>query len=269
MKVKFQALSSVGEVDVDRLETIGALRKKVSALLDYPAAETQLTIGCTLLTDDAVTLEDCKFNTDVLLSVVRSQDWGQDRLGSLKEMFLKQGELHSDPKSRTLLRNDAVLPRGLELPSALQRLFQICAKWNFTKNSYDVFNCNLFLMSPDNSDIFGDDDLREEWNKSHAGDFDGGSCAGKDWACFGATSEYDFYFVNICSNSPIFGSTRRVVNNCDEEYHFTQPPFERFLDVVEAYARTNSAKKPENGEDSDIEYDPFEDFNPQKKARNS
>ena len=84
-----------------------------------------------------------------------------------------------------------------------------------------------------------------------------------DWALVCITSEYDFYFVNVRADSAQFGSTRHIVNNCYEEQKFTEPPFDNFLDVVEAYTKTNSAKVKMGGEDEeDIEYDDFGSFNP-------
>eukprot|EP00931_Biecheleriopsis_adriatica_P063554 TRINITY_DN38509_c0_g1_i1.p1 TRINITY_DN38509_c0_g1~~TRINITY_DN38509_c0_g1_i1.p1 ORF type:complete len:285 (+),score=62.81 TRINITY_DN38509_c0_g1_i1:49-855(+) len=266
MKIQFHTLSSSGEVDVEPKDTIQSLKIKLCPLTGFPEGEIRLTVGCTTLPDDS-TVEECQIEAGSQISVLRTKAWERSRMDALKNLFLKQGELHSQA-SEGELSHDSKLPAGLELPDSLTALLQIAPKWNFTKGSCDVFNCNIYLLSPENCDIFGDEECREEWKSSHDKDFEGGSCAGKDWACIGATSEYDFYFVNLCKESPLFGATRRIVNNCDEEDEFTEPPFEKFLNVVEAYAKTNSAKEPEkDGDYDDIEFEPFEDFTPCKKAR--
>eukprot|EP00927_Polykrikos_kofoidii_P017928 TRINITY_DN18227_c0_g1_i1.p1 TRINITY_DN18227_c0_g1~~TRINITY_DN18227_c0_g1_i1.p1 ORF type:complete len:200 (+),score=42.07 TRINITY_DN18227_c0_g1_i1:100-699(+) len=194
--------------------------------------------------------------------------WDATRIESLKELFLKHGEVHQKAEKKDHLEHDDELPPGLELPTCLKALLRTCAKWNFTKESCDVFNCNMFLMSPKDDCIFGDGACREDWKKECAKEVGGESCAGPDWACIAASSEYDFYFVNLRKDSPLFGTTRHIVNNTREEEVFTEAPFEKFLDVVEAYAKANADKKPEESEDeADIEYDCFSNFKPSKRAR--
>ena len=194
-------------------------------------------------------------------------DWGDDRLEALKALFLKRGEVHAEPTAKNHeLSHDAALPDGLRLPAPLISMLKLGAKWNFTKDSYDVFNGNIVVKAPaDTTEIFGDEDTRAEWSEAHGGDE---SCAGKDWALVYATSEFDFYFVNLRVDSPDFGATRHTVNNCFEDEPFTAAPFERFLDVVEAWAKASAAKEPQSDEEEgDIEYDNLKGFLPAKRQK--
>jgi len=188
-------------------------------------------------------------------------EWSEARLEQLKELFLKQGEIHSEPDhAKNELSHEGVLDEGHELPELLQNVLKIGAKWNFTKDSYDCFGCNILVVSPaKTTDIFGDEECRKDWLEEHGDE----SCAGKDWALVCVTSEYDFYFVNIRADSEQFGATRHIVNNCFEEEVFTKAPFATFLDVVEAFAKTNAdkVKTDEEDEDEEIEYEDFGSFN--------
>ena len=92
--------------------------------------------------------------------------------------------------------------------------------------------------------------------------------AGPHWALLCQTGEYDYYFVNLCKTSRDFGATRHIVNNCCEDEQFTDAPFERFLDVVEAYAKCNTSKEAAEGEtESDIEYNDLREFLPSKSRK--
>jgi len=187
-------------------------------------------------------------------------DWNESRLQELKECFQKQGEIHPEPlQAKHELSHDGELDEGHKLPELLRNVLKMGAKWNFTKDSYDCYGCNIMVVPPaKTTDIFGDEDCRQEWLDDHGDE----SCAGKDWALVCVTSEYDFYFVNIRADSELYGATRHIVNNCYEEEAFTQPPFTNFLDVVEAYAKTNArkVKLDEEDEDEEIEYEDFGSF---------
>eukprot|EP00092_Neocalanus_flemingeri_P060873 GFUD01073089.1.p1 GENE.GFUD01073089.1~~GFUD01073089.1.p1 ORF type:complete len:195 (+),score=39.19 GFUD01073089.1:85-669(+) len=192
-------------------------------------------------------------------------EWNESRMQELKKHFLKQGEIHSEPnQEKHELSHEAALEDGLALPETLQQILKIGAKWNFVKQSCDCFGCNIIVVHPEKTtNIFGDDECRTEWLEDHGEE----SCAGKDWALVCVTSEFDFYFVNVRAESAQYGATRHIVNNCYEEDLFTEPPFERFLDIVEAYAKTNAAKVQMKDEDvEDIEYDDFRSFNPLAKV---
>mmetsp|Transcript_55213 Transcript_55213/g.147855 ORF Transcript_55213/g.147855 Transcript_55213/m.147855 type:complete len:203 (-) Transcript_55213:98-706(-) len=193
-------------------------------------------------------------------------DWSEARLEALRALFLKRGEVHAEASAeKRELSHDGALPDGLQMPAPLRSMLKLGAKWNFTKGSCDVFVCNVYAVAPADTEIFGDDDLRAEWSKDHGGEE---SCAGKDWALVCVTSEFHFYFVNLRTDSPNFGSTRHIVNNCDEEDAFTSPPFERFLDVIEAWAKASAAKEPSPGEDeAEIEYDTLDKFLPAKRQK--
>jgi len=259
MKISFQALSFGGELDVEPSDTIRVLKAKLSSSVGFPAGELRLALGCTVLNDDAAMLQDCSIAEGSVISALRSQGWDRTRLESLKELFVKHGELHSEPAAE-FLRHDASLPAGLELPASLKELLCVAAKWNFTKGSCDVFDCNICLNKPGCTEVFGGEAEREEWKDGHKKDCGGESCAGEGWACICASSEYDYYFVNLRKDSPQFGATRHIVNNANEERVFTDAPFERFLDVVEAYAKANAVSKPDH-------FESFSDFRPCKKGR--
>ena len=187
-------------------------------------------------------------------------DWNEARFHELKGHFLKQGEIHPEPDlSNNELSHESTLDEGHELPESLKQILKIGAKWNFTIDSCDVFNCNIYLVAPSKTvDIFGDEECKQEWLDEHGEN----SCAGKDWALLCATSEYDYFFVNIRKDSEHFGATRHIVNNCNEEEPFTAAPFENFLNVVEAYAKSNASKLKtnEDDEDEEIEYEDFLEF---------
>ena len=178
-------------------------------------------------------------------------EWTEARLEQLKEDFLKQGEIHPEPDhAKNELSHDGVLDEGHELPELLQNVLKVGAKWNFTKDSYDCFGCNILVVSPANTtDIFGDEDCRQEWLEEHGDE----SCAGKDWALVCITSEFDFCFVNIRADSEQFSATCHIVNNClmkkfSPRHHF-QPSWmlSRLMD--------------EKDEDKEIESDDFGLYN--------
>merc|ERR1712096_58246 len=200
-------------------------------------------------------------NTVKAARAIIMSEWSDSRLQELKRLFLKQGEIHPEiDQKKNELSHEAALGDGLEVPGTLRKMLEIGAKWNFIKDSCDCFECNIIVVHPaKTTNIFGDEELRSEWIEDHGEE----SCAGKDWALVCVTSEYDFYFVNVRADSPKFGSTRHIVNNCYEEELFTEAPFECFLDVVEAYAKTNAAKvKMDDEDEEDIEYEDFRTFNP-------
>mmetsp|Transcript_673 Transcript_673/g.620 ORF Transcript_673/g.620 Transcript_673/m.620 type:complete len:98 (-) Transcript_673:25-318(-) len=74
------------------------------------------------------------------------------------------------------------------------------------------------------------------------------SCASDDWTCIGESSEFDFFFVNLRKSSPNFGMVKHIVNNCDEETVFTEAPFDRFLDLVEAFTAEQATEDHDDGD---------------------
>ena len=106
-------------------------------------------------------------------------EWTETRLEQLKEHFLKQGEIHPEPDhAKNELSHDGVLDEGHELPELLQNVLKIGAKWNFTKDSCDCYGCNIMLVSPNTTWIFGTEKTRQGWLEVHGDE----SSAGKDWA---------------------------------------------------------------------------------------
>ena len=87
--------------------------------------------------------------------------------------------------------------------------------------------------------IFGDAFLMVEWSDSHPHP----NCGDNGWECFAAVSEFDYLFVSTDVESPDFGATRWIVNNCDDDNVFTSPPFDNFIERLEAYAVAREAYK--------------------------
>eukprot|EP00929_Paragymnodinium_shiwhaense_P076962 TRINITY_DN3960_c0_g1_i1.p1 TRINITY_DN3960_c0_g1~~TRINITY_DN3960_c0_g1_i1.p1 ORF type:complete len:201 (-),score=54.61 TRINITY_DN3960_c0_g1_i1:166-768(-) len=194
--------------------------------------------------------------------------WDADRCKTLSELFLQRGEIHQeagrDPEVLTK-ETAAKLPEGLALPESLANVLKLGAKWNFQKKSCDVFGCNLYVVLPESTTfIWGDDDCRSDWQQEHGNEE---STASRDWALVCVTSEYDYFFVNVRKDSPNFGATRHIVNNCNEESPFTAAPFENFLDVVVAWTEKSTALLAEAEDEDDVEYPSLHDFLASKKSR--
>ena len=102
--------------------------------------------------------------------------WNEARFHQLKEHFLKQGEIHSEP-SNNELSHESTPDEGHELPESLKQILKIGAKWNFCKESYDVFGFNVYLVVPSKSVfMFGDEEMKQQWLDDHREN----SCTGKD-----------------------------------------------------------------------------------------
>lgn len=118
------------------------------------------------------------------------------------------------------------------IPKELKIIWKIASEWHLIEDHYNVFGFNIY--NPNDiiritNDIFGDDNCRKEWLEN-IGKY---SCGNKDWICIIGYSEYDYIFVNLNKNSPFFGSTRHIVNNCTIDEHLTDPSFTNFIDYMQ------------------------------------
>ena len=114
----------------------------------------------------------------------------------------------------------------------------------FREGHYGVYGCNIFAedgarlastVKPifiNKEVIFGDAFLMVQWSDDH----NHPNCSDPRWECFAAVSEFDYLFVCTDPHDPCFGGTRWIVNNCYEDKKFTEPPFDNFVERLEAYA---------------------------------
>ena len=79
--------------------------------------------------------------------------------------------------------------------------------------------------------IFGDAAQMMEWRDRHPHP----NCGDNGWECFAVVSEFDYLFVCTDTNTPDFGATRWIVNNCDDDKSLTGPPFDNFFKRIELY----------------------------------
>jgi len=261
-------LNEVVSVDVGETDTVRTFKARLRGLLGIPREQEMcLVIGGRVVTDDVddTRAVDGLLSASSPVSVVRRPRWHESRLVALKKLFLDQGEVHAAAAASDLvlardwcspvgdfalklLAHDAVLPDGLQFPVALEALLRHGNFWSFWKER-DCFEVHLMVGALEHtSRIFGGDQCRKEWAERHGG---ADSCAGLDWAMICATWDYEFTFVNLRKSSRLFGATRHIVTNHDEEEAFTDPPFDNFLDEIEGYARRILGKDGEG--ESDIE----------------
>lgn len=128
-----------------------------------------------------------------------------------------------------------------EIPEELKILWKISSEWHLIKDHCDVFGFNIYspeqIIEIESSNcIFGDENIRKEWNKEGYDIFGHEClCGDKDWVCIVAYSEYDYIFVNLNKDSSHFGFTRHMVNNTGEDDHLTDAPFENFINYIKDY----------------------------------
>ncbi|KAK3243296.1 hypothetical protein CYMTET_47036 [Cymbomonas tetramitiformis] len=164
----------------------------------------------------------------------------QARVRSLKAAFLELGS-PTPPEDISSLANRAAekFPsvKKISIPIELREIWMAASEWHLSHNHCDCFGFNIF--SPNEvvqvtAEIFGnDEELLKQWRKDTASAGKETSCAHEGWLCLASTSEYDFIFVNVDAESPFFGRTRHVVNNCCEDEDLTSGPFDEFLTRVE------------------------------------
>ncbi|KAL6041850.1 hypothetical protein QOT17_024741 [Balamuthia mandrillaris] len=126
---------------------------------------------------------------------------------------------------------------GIVLPRELKQFYLFangmnrigCEFWCFGDNFYPLEKCGYKTKK----DIFGDEGIMKEWRKEKEEKelSPGGSCASPGWILFGASSEFDYYFINCAPNSPFFGQVRHIVNNCNED-ELLAPSFQAFIQTV-------------------------------------
>ncbi len=116
-----------------------------------------------------------------------------------------------------------------KLPEDFQKLLQKGSEWHLTDS--EPFGFNIYSKFISKVDVFGDEDLVEEWKDEH----DGPNCAQHKFKCFAIISEYEYLFIDVDPKSSTFGGTRYCVNNCDDDEELTPAPFKNFLLAMEEY----------------------------------
>lgn len=119
------------------------------------------------------------------------------------------------------------------IPKELRAIWKISSEWHLFKDHNNVFGFNIYspekiIEIENNNCIFGDESIRKKWKDDHGDN----SCGNKDWVCFVSYSEYDYIYINLNKDSNLFGSTRHIVNNCNEDRHLTDVPFEKFINYL-------------------------------------
>ncbi|KAK9752641.1 hypothetical protein K7432_018017 [Basidiobolus ranarum] len=133
------------------------------------------------------------------------------------------------------------------IPDHLKTLWKIASEWHLIEDNYNVFGFNIY--GPKNivqvtKNVFGDEDIRKEWATDNGNE----SCGGTDWLCLAGYDEYNYIFMNFNKQSDLFGSTRHMVNNCNEDNDLTKPPFSNFIEYVKGHIENFK----ENSEEEDL-----------------
>lgn len=255
-------MSGILDLDIEPSDSLHDIRSKVQTCVDCPLDEVRLVLGTDILDNDDKSATDLGITEGCTLTFVRTKGWDSLRLSMLRKLFVSKGEVHEVCLDKRRVHHDTKFAEGMSLPDVLKSLLRLGAKWNFRRGSCDVFGLNIWVTAPaDTVEIFGDAECRQDWLERHGED----SCASAHWALLGASSEYDYYFVNLKTDDPQFGAVRRIVNNCDEEEVFTSAPFEHFMDLVERYAKANSGADCEA--DSEDDLPSFSRFESSKRRR--
>lgn len=123
-----------------------------------------------------------------------------------------------------------------DVPEELKIMWKTSSEWHLIKDHYNVFGFNIHsprqIIELETSNcIFGNDDFRKVWKDDHGNN----SCGNEDWVCIVTCSEFDYIFVNLNKNSSLYGSTRYIINNCDEDKHLTDSPFSNFIDYIQKF----------------------------------
>ncbi|GAB5593433.1 hypothetical protein Unana1_08333 [Umbelopsis nana] len=119
------------------------------------------------------------------------------------------------------------------IPDELELLWNIVSEWHIIADQYDVFGFNIHgpkKVLQTTKNVFGDEDIRKEWVSDHGKD----PC-GADWLCLAGYTEYDYLFMNFNRQSELFGTTRHMVNNCNEEKELTKPPLANFVEYIKTH----------------------------------
>ncbi|KAI8973750.1 hypothetical protein BDF20DRAFT_671134 [Mycotypha africana] len=161
----------------------------------------------------------------------------------LKDKFAEVYPPATDDELQSLIVNLEASNEGLAIgiPDDLSSLWRISSEWHLIKDHYNVFGFNIYSpqqVIPVTNDIFGgSEDVRQEWVMMSGQEQE--SCGSAGWMCIASYSEYDYIFMNFNKRSRMFGTTRHMVNNTNEDNALTNPPFSNFieyvLDFVEGY----------------------------------
>ena len=166
-----------------------------------------------------------------------SSAW-QQRASSLKEKFCQFGECGQPFIDKT----------HKNLPEPMNALLTVAGEWHIMPDHFGVFGFNLFDNGTflNKTLILGDEDLVKEWKDEHSSP----NCAEEAWECFAAVSEYDYLFVCVDYDSPHYGYTRHIVNNCWEDNSLLDASFDVFFEKLEMYTDEWLKQYNSTGEDS-------------------
>ncbi|KAG2176380.1 hypothetical protein INT43_005614 [Umbelopsis isabellina] len=131
------------------------------------------------------------------------------------------------------------------IPNELESLWKIASEWHLIADHYNVFGFNIYgpkTVLQTTKNVFGEEEIRQDWASDHGED----SCGGADWLCLAGYTEFDYIFMNFNSQSKLFGATRHMVNNCNDDREFTNAPFVEFVKHIKA----NIEKYKEDAEES-------------------
>lgn len=144
-------------------------------------------------------------------------------LESLRQIFLIKGTI-KPPKETADYSH---------LPSELQELLKIGSEWSLTGD--DIYGFNIAYTSDRETKvgILGDEECLQEWDDDHGPP----NVAENEYHFLGGYSEYDYFFVNADPNSPDFGATRLIVNNCNDDDALTTGAFINFLKTADRFSK--------------------------------
>lgn len=118
-----------------------------------------------------------------------------------------------------------MMGEGIRFPDALRQLYAFCNGLSVHDADLWTFGFNVLPLTTSSTglDFFGDQELRADWLKEMCekkGVRPEESVAHRSWLPVAATSEFDFYFVNVDPAFPrVYGSVRRMVANCFADEH--------------------------------------------------
>lgn len=136
--------------------------------------------------------------------------------------------------------------RNAAIPVELESMWKIASEWHLIADHYNVFGFNIYgpkTVLQTTKNVFGDDEIRQEWGSDHGED----SCGDADWLCLAGYTEFDYIFMNFNSESKLYGATRHMVNNCDDDREFTNAPFAEFV----RHIKMNIEKYKEDAEEDE------------------
>mmetsp|Transcript_115668 Transcript_115668/g.327048 ORF Transcript_115668/g.327048 Transcript_115668/m.327048 type:complete len:325 (-) Transcript_115668:130-1104(-) len=167
------------------------------------------------------------------------------RVADLLTQFKRFGEVGKPASASTIPK---------DVPPETREMLLAADEWHIEKGSAGVFGLNFFAKGNfiPKVELFGDQELLEEWAKKHTKP----NCGEEAWKCIAAVSEFAFIFVNVDAASEDFGSTRIIQNNTFDDRPLAPAPFSNFLDKIDAFVKKYVKHREETGDD-------WEDDSPQ------